>query len=106
MMPEPQPEAVAPADPAAPPPVPATAPSYHWLQKLLAVLFATFCLEIGFFLLIFPWTSYAADFAGFRPEWRAYWDNTFVRGAVSGLGVVNLYVSFVEIAGLRRFAKR
>ena len=37
MMPEPQPEAVAPAEPAAAPPVPATAPSYHWLQKLLAV---------------------------------------------------------------------
>jgi len=29
-----------------------------------------------------------------------------VRGAISGLGVVNLYVSFVEIASLRRFARR
>jgi hypothetical protein len=94
---EPQPPAVAPAAPAAP---------YRWGRKLWAVLFATFCLEIGFFLLVFPWSPYAGDFALFRPEWREYWDNTFVRGAISGLGVVNLYVSFVEIAGLRRFAKR
>ena len=94
---EPQPLA---PEPAAPP------PPYRWSQKLLAVLFATFCLEIGFFLLIFPWTSYADDFGFFRPEWRAYWNNTYVRGAISGLGVVDLYVSFVEIVGLRRFAKR
>jgi hypothetical protein len=94
---EPQPPAAAPAAPAA---------HYGWGRKLWAVLFATFCLEIGFFLLIFPWSPYAADFALFRPEWRAFWDNTFVRGAISGLGVVNLYVSFVEIASLRRFAKR
>jgi hypothetical protein len=102
-----------PADPQPPAPGPA-APEpglqrgkpYPWSRKLLAVLFATFCLEIGFFLLLFPWTPYADDFGFFRPEWRAYWDNHFVRGAISGLGVVNLYVSFVEIAGLRRFAKR
>jgi hypothetical protein len=89
-----------------PEPQPGTAPSYHWLRKLLAVVFATLCLETGFFLLIFPWTSWAADFAHFRPEWREYWDNTFVRGAISGLGLVNLYVALVEIANLRRFAKR
>ena len=106
LQPEPQPQAGAPVEPVAPQPAPAAARSYHWLHKLLAVLFATLCLEIGFFLLIFPWTSYAADFASFRPAWREYWDNTFVRGAISGLGVVNLYVSFVEIAGLRRFARR
>jgi hypothetical protein len=30
----------------------------------------------------------------------------YVRGAVSGLGAVNLYISFVEILRLRRFARR
>jgi hypothetical protein len=30
----------------------------------------------------------------------------YVRGAISGLGVVNLYVAFVEIFRLRRFARR
>jgi len=97
--------------PAAAPPAtenaPALRPGYRWYHKMSAVLFATFCLEIGFFLLIFPWTSAAGDFTAFAwPRWRAYWDNPFVRGAVSGLGVVNLYIAFVEIYRLRRFAKR
>src|SRR5205085_2785100 len=35
-----------------------------------------------------------------------YWENMYVRGAVSGLGVVNLYISFLEIFRLRRFARR
>jgi hypothetical protein len=72
----------------------------------LAVLFAACCLEIGCFLLMFPWTSYARDFAAFRPEWRAYWDNLYARGAISGLGLVNLYIAFLEIYRLRRFARR
>jgi hypothetical protein len=71
-----------------------------------AVLFATVCLEIGCFLLIFPWTSYATDFAAFRPEWRQYWDNMYVRGAISGLGLINLYIALIEIFRLRRFARR
>jgi len=29
-----------------------------------------------------------------------------VRGAVSGLGIVNVYISLVEIFRLRRFARR
>ena len=88
--------------------MPAPAPVYRWYQKTFAVVFITFCLEIGLFLLIFPWTEYweANYFAAFVPEWHRYWDNMYVRGAISGLGVVNLYVAFVEIFRLRRFARR
>jgi hypothetical protein len=35
-----------------------------------------------------------------------YWDNAYLRGAVSGLGIVNVYISLVEIFRLRRFARR
>ena len=86
-----------------PPPQPRR---YRWYHRFTAVVFATLCLEIGLFLLLFPWTNYAGNFAAFRPEWRAYWDNAYVRGAISGLGVVNLYISFTEIKRLRRFSKR
>ncbi len=81
--------------------------SYRWYHKISAVLFATFCLEVGFFLVIFPWTASAGDFAAFaRDAWRPYWENLYVRGAISGLGVVDLYIAFVEINRLRRFARR
>jgi hypothetical protein len=91
-----------------PGPVPVDRPPVRWYHKMSAILFITFCLEIGFFLLIFPWTEFweANYFAAFIPEWHRYWDNMYLRGAVSGIGVVNLYISFVEMFRLRRFAKR
>lgn len=87
----------------APPP-----PVYHWYHKMSAVVFITFCLEVGLFLLIFPWTDYWGGnfFADAVPFWSPYWQNMYVRGAISGLGVVNLYISFLEIFRLRRFARR
>lgn len=88
-------------------PVPVERSTYHWYQKLSAVLLVTFCLEIGLFLLIFPWTEYWENnyFSALVPQWHPYWTNPYVRGVVSGLGVMNLYISFVEIFRLRRFAK-
>jgi hypothetical protein len=105
MPPDPQPPAAAEtvhAPIAVPPPV------YHWYHKMSAVVFITFCLEMGLFLLIFPWTeSWDGNyFSGLMPQMKIYWDNLYVRGAVSGLGVVNLYISLVEIYRLRRFARR
>ncbi len=89
-------------------PVPVPEPEYRWYHKMSAVLFITFCLEVGIFLVIFPWTPYwdGNYFSLLKPEWHQYWDNMYVRGAVSGFGVVNLYISLVEVLRLRRFAKR
>ena len=83
-------------------------PVYHWYHKMSAVVFVTFCLEVGLFLLIFPWTDYwdTNYFSTLIPAWSAYWGNLYVRGAISGLGMVNLYISFIEIFRLRRFARR
>jgi hypothetical protein len=99
-----------PAQAIAPEPEPALVarPAYRWYHKMSAVLFITFCLELGFFLLIFPWTDFwdSNFFSTFVPEWHQYWDNMYVRGAVSGLGILDLYVSFAEIFRLRRFVGR
>ena len=83
-------------------------PKYRWYHKVYAVLFITFCLEIGCFLLIFPWTDYwdSNYFSWLVPALHRYWENTYVRGAISGLGVINLYVALVEMFRLRRFARR
>ena len=95
-----------PANPPAPASPPAAQAPFRWYHKLFAVLVAACCLEAGCFLLVFPWTSHARDFAAFWPEWGAYRDNMYVRGAISGLGLVNLYISVIEIHRLRRFARR
>lgn len=87
-------------------PAPPAAPQYRWYHKVSAVLFITFCLDIGLFLLIFPWTDYWDNFGAFVRAWRPYLDNMYVRGAISGLGVVNLYISLGEVFRLRRFSSR
>ena len=67
-----------------------------------------FAWKSGFFLLVFPWTEYwdANYLSRLLPAWQLYWGNMYVRGAISGLGVVNLYISFIEIFRLRRFSRR
>jgi len=83
-------------------------PTYRWYHKLFAVLLATACLIIGIFLLIFPWTP-AWDnnyFAGLSATWQHWWRNLYVRGAISGIGIVNLYISLVEVFRLKRFSQR
>jgi hypothetical protein len=106
MMP-PNPEPPVPAE-SAPAPITVPPPTYHWYQKVSAIVFITFCLEIGLYLLIVPWTeSWDGNyFSGLLPPLKSYWDNLYVRGAVSGLGAVNVYISLVEILRLRRFARR
>src|ERR1039457_2066158 len=99
------------AQPTSPAPVTAEAAlaapaQYRWYHKAGGVLFVTFCVEMGFFLLIFPWTDSWDKFASFAARLRPYCDNLYVRGAVSGLGIVNLYISLTEVIRLRRFARR
>jgi hypothetical protein len=110
MMPsEPQrPEESVSSSPFAPGPIALNRPPHRWYHKLFATLLVIFCLEIGLFLLIFPWTSFWENnyFGSLIPQWHLYWDNLYVRGAVSGLGVVNLYISILEIYRLRRFSRR
>jgi hypothetical protein len=90
---------------APPPPEPRI---YQWYHKMSAVVFIAFCVELGLSLLIYPWTEYWSKnyFSIAIPALSDYWDNVYLRGAISGLGVVNLYISFIEIFRLRRFARR
>jgi len=89
-------------------PVPVEPPSWRWYHKFSAVLLIVLCLEIGLFLLVFPWSEYWQKnyFASLVPQWRQYWMNSYVRGGVSGLGVANLYLSLTELFRMRRFTKR
>jgi hypothetical protein len=39
------------------------------------------------------------------PLWgRAIWTSSPFRGAISGVGILNIYISFTEVARLRRFS--
>jgi hypothetical protein len=84
------------------------APRHRWYHVAIALAFIVFCMELGMFLVIFPWSDFwdRSFFSALAPEWRLYWDNAYLRGAVSGLGIVNVYIALLEIFRLRRFARR
>lgn len=83
-------------------------PEYRWYHKIGALLVAILCFEVGLFLFLFPWLDRwdYNYFAGLFPAYKAYWSSPYFRGAVSGLGLVNIYISLVEVVRLRRFGRR
>ncbi len=84
------------------------APRHHWFQILTAVLYVFFCFEIGVILLIFPWLdlwqrSFFSGLGG--ASLGDLWNSPYLRGAVSGFGLLDIGISLVELFRLRRFAR-
>ena len=69
---------------------------------MMSLLLAAFFLEIGFVLLVVPWSSYwdRNFFALSWPPLQALLTSNYVRGAVSGLGIVNVLAAVGEIADI------
>jgi hypothetical protein len=59
-----------------------------------------FFLEVGLLLVILPWSEFWDHnyFAVTLPPVRTIVTNNFVRGGVTGLGVVNLVIGVAELA--------
>lgn len=64
-------------------------------RLLLVALF----LEIGFVLVVVPWSPFWDQnyFGQTLPGVRALITNNYLRGAVSGLGLVNVYLGLAEL---------
>ncbi len=88
------------------------------VAKLTVIFFIILCLIVGIFLTLLPWTSF-----GGIVDWS---DNYFLnlfsqipglsflkpavssgwfRGAVTGLGVLNLFLAFWELANFNKSVK-
>jgi hypothetical protein len=70
-------------------------PRTGWLFRVWKVIFILFCFELGVFLVVFPWLDYwsSNSIATLTPWMVGVWDSPYFRGALSGLGVVNIYIS-------------
>ncbi|HSU61111.1 MAG TPA: hypothetical protein VLI55_17505 [Bryobacteraceae bacterium] len=69
-----------------------------WHRRVLGFCLVVFAFELGLFLLVFPWLKswemswvpvHLHRFAGF-------WMSPYFRGALSGLGLLNIYIAFAE----------
>ena len=78
---------------------PASQPKHsrRWLQRLWLVVFVLFCLEVGIILIVLPWTRLWTDnalLASF-PAIKEFLSYNFVRGLVSGFGLVDVWMGVV-----------
>jgi len=62
-------------------------------------VYVAFFLETGLLLVILPWSSFWSRnyFVAHWPPLAAWLVNDFVRGAVSGLGSVNIAAGIVDL---------
>ena len=66
------------------------------------LLYVAYFLEVGLLLILVPWSAFWERnyFAASLPVLHELLKNNFVRGAVSGLGIINLSWWFVDLAAL------
>jgi hypothetical protein len=74
-----------------------------WARRLGLLVFVLICLELGIALVVLPWThiwtenNLLLDYPAIR-FWAA---NTFVRGAFSGLGLIDIWLGIWEVVRYR-----
>ena len=69
---------------------------------MMRLLLIVFYVEVGLVLAVVPWSAYWERnyFADVLPVLHAIITNYFFRGAVSGLGLVNLAAAVAELRSL------
>ncbi len=84
-------------------------PAPLWMQRLFAIVYVVFCIEMGVVLLLLglsSWVSVGSWWFNNRllehwPALRHLWQHAFVRGAVCGLGLIDLWIGLSEAVRYR-----
>jgi hypothetical protein len=103
-------EAAQPTGPVAP--VGGAKPVSRLKRGLWSVLFAIFAFEVGIFLVVFPWMDswtlnhLPALFPSHEVDLQDLWDDIYFRGALSSLGLLNVYIALREVVRLIRRNKQ
>jgi hypothetical protein len=86
------------ATPAGPQSTDEYAEAPFWLQRLFAGTYVLFCVVLGLWLVALPWVG-----RWFDDGWVAHWPELqrvlrhgFVRGAVTGLGLIDIWLGIWE----------
>lgn len=75
-----------------------------WLQRVFVVVYVLFCIELGLVLVVLPWLTgywFTNGWLAQWPELRRILQSGFVRGAVSGLGVLDIWLGIMEAVRYR-----
>jgi hypothetical protein len=74
-----------------------------WVKRIKLVLFVLFCIELGMLLTVLPWTKVWNENSVLLsyPTLRAIMRHDFVRGAITGLGLVDIWLGIREAVNYR-----
>jgi hypothetical protein len=74
------------------------------MSRLLTILYVIVCFEMGVFLVILPWLSVWSRnyFVAHHPWVSAIALNYFFRGAISGIGLADIWLAIYEMWRLRK----
>jgi polyferredoxin len=78
------------------------------LSTLNRLLFTAYFIEVGLILVVVPWSPFWERnyFAQSLPLLQTLIRNNFVRGAVSGIGVLNLVAGLADLRALLPWVRR
>jgi hypothetical protein len=78
-----------------------------WMSRLSLLLSVTFSIELGLLLAVIPWLRVWTDnhLLLEHPMMRQVFENCFFRGAVTGLGLIDVWLGIWEAVHYRE-AKR
>jgi hypothetical protein len=78
------------------------------ISTLSRLLYIAYFLEVGLILVFVPWSAFWERnyFAESLPLLQAMVKNNFVRGAVSGIGVLNLVAGLSDLRTMMPWAHR
>ncbi len=78
------------------------------LSRLLVLSLVLFCFELGLFLLVIPWSAmWEQNYFLYRwPQLASWLMNYYLRGFISGLGLVDLGLSVWYAVHFRQLLAR
>ncbi len=85
-----------------PPPQQPKPPSV-WFTRLRLAIFVLFCLEVGIILIVLPWSRVWTENSLLlgHPQLAGFLQQNFVRGLISGLGLIDVWMGIAEAVRYR-----
>jgi len=97
---------VHPPEAATPNTTPAQKPAPGWLQRMSLFVLVLFCVYLGVLVMVLPWWTRLWDGNAFvfaHPALSVFLHNGVVRGVISGIGMVDIWIGVSEAIHYRDY---
>ena len=77
-----------------------------WMNRIWLAVFVLFCMEVGIILIVGPWTRAWTDnsLTSGYPALHEFLMNGFVRGLVTGIGIIDFWIGIARAVAYRETA--